>query len=73
MYDAPGSVAGTDYYYGQATDDGNFMDVEFHGPGSEHGPYVGASDVMLAWLFVVLALVLLWLMGAGLFKGSNHS
>lgn len=61
-----------DVFYGQATDDGHYDDVEMY---DSHGsPTTGAvSGMGLAWGYVVLALGALWLMGAGLFKGSNQS
>lgn len=61
-------------YYGQATDSGQYDDVETYGDGSQ--PSVNTSlnsSAHLAWLLIVLALAGLWLMGAALFKGSNHS
>lgn len=61
-------------YYGQATDSGMYDHVQTYGAGSE--PSVSTTvngSAHLAWLLIVLALGGLWLMGAALFKGSNHS
>lgn len=62
-------------YYGQATDSGQYDDVETYGSGSQpSGPGVSLnSTAHLAWLLIVLALAALWLLGAALFKGSNQS
>lgn len=61
-------------YYGQATDSGTYDDVETYGSGSEPSTAVISNGAAhLAWLLIVIALAGLWLMGAGLFKGSNHS
>lgn len=61
-------------YYGQATDSGQYDDVDTYGPGSEPSTTtVANSSAHLAWLLIALALAALWLMGAALFKGSNHS
>lgn len=63
-------------YYGQATDSGQYDDVETFGDGSQAATGISTSlnsAAHLAWLLVVLALAGLWLMGAALFKGSNHS
>lgn len=63
-----------DVFYGQATDDGDYDDVETYGPDGEATVGVQAPAVMLlAWGIVVLSLAGLWVMGAGLFKGSNQS
>jgi len=61
-----------DVYYGQATDDGTFDDVETFGESGTIN--AGAPTAMvLAWAMVVGSLVALWAMGAAVFKGSNQS
>lgn len=61
-----------DMFYGQATDDGQYDDVETYDNNGE--ALTGAvSGMGLAWLYVVVALVGLWVMGAGVFRGSNQS
>jgi hypothetical protein len=61
-------------YYGQATDSGMYDDVETYGDGSAPNKSgVSNGYAHLAWLLIVLALAGLWLMGAFVFKGSNHS
>lgn len=62
-----------DVLYGQATDDGEYDDVQMY---DESGTPTssGARGVdMIAWGYVVLALAALWVMGAAIFKGSNQS
>ena len=59
-------------YYGQATDDGTYDDVETYGEAGTVS--AGAPSAMvLAWAMVVGSLVVLWVMGAAVFKGSNQS
>jgi hypothetical protein len=61
-------------YYGQATQDGAYDDVQTYGQGSAPDVSVSVNNAAhLAWLLVVVALAGLWVMGAGFFKGSNHS
>lgn len=61
-----------DMLYGQATDDGQYDDVEFY-DGEGNSTTGATSGMAVAWLFVVVALAGLWIMGAGVFKGSNQS
>jgi len=59
-------------YYGQATNDGMYDDVETYGDAGTVN--AGAPTAMvLAWALVVGSLVALWAMGAAVFKGSNQS
>lgn len=61
-------------FYGQATSDGQYDDVETYGEaGTEGHSATRAGSVPIAWGIVALALVGLWLMGAFIFKGSNQS
>lgn len=60
-------------YYGQATDSGHYDDVEFYGADGSANQTTKNGSAHLAWLLIVLALAGLWLLGAGLFRGSNHS
>jgi len=61
-----------DVFYGQATDDGQYDDVEMY--DSRGVSTTGAvSGMGLAWGYVAVALAALWIMGAGVFKGSNQS
>lgn len=62
-------------YFGQATDSGQYDDVETFGPSEVFGGtgVTSISATRVAVLFVAVALAGLWLMGAGVFKGSNHS
>lgn len=59
-------------FYGQATNDGQYDDVETYG---EAGTVNAAAPtaMVLAWAMVVGSLVALWAMGAAVFKGSNQS
>lgn len=59
-------------YYGQATDDGQYDDVETYGEAGTVN--AGAPTAMvLAWALVAGSLLGLWIMGAAVFKGSNQS
>lgn len=61
-----------DIYYGQATSDGQYDDVETFGVDGTVN--AGAPTAMvIAWGLVVLSLAGLWIMGAAVFKGSNQS
>ena len=60
-------------FFGQATSDGNDTDVEFHGEAGTTSRTVGGTANQLAFFMVVGALALLWIFGASVFKGSNHS
>lgn len=63
-----------DIYYGQATDDGQYDDVETYGSDGQPTHTGQASGtVLLAWGLVILSLAGLWVMGAAIFKGSNQS
>jgi hypothetical protein len=64
---------GSDYLYGQATDDGNYDDVETAGADGTVARTVGGTDQHIAFLMVVGSLVLLWVFGASIFRGSNQS
>jgi hypothetical protein len=60
-------------YYGQATDDGAYDDVDVHGVDGTVGALSAAPDMAMAWGLVALSLLGLWLLGAAVFKGSNQS
>lgn len=60
-------------YYSQATDSGQYDDVEMYGPEGDAPTATVNSSAHLAWMLILLALAGLWLMGGALFKGSNHS
>jgi hypothetical protein len=62
-----------DWFYGQATDDGNYDDIETYGETGTISRTVAGSDTHVAFLIVVGSLALLWIMGASIFKGSNQS
>jgi len=59
----------TPEFFGQATDEGQYDDVAF----DNVIPLPADSDMRLAVGLVLASLVLLWLMGAAIFKGSNQS
>jgi hypothetical protein len=67
MFESP------DIFWGQATDDGAYDDVETHGPAGTVNNTMGGTAHHLAFLFVVGSLALLWVLGASIFKGSNQS
>lgn len=58
--------------YGQATSDGDMDDVDMFGPDGTIGNNV-ASALGGAYFMVIAALVALWVLGAFVFKGANHS
>lgn len=62
-------------FYGQATDDGNYDDVDMYGPDGQpsHPTQNAPASMMMAWGIIVLSLAALWVLGAGVFKGSNQS
>ena len=68
------TYSSTPEYYGQATDSGHYDDVEMYGDDGmpNHLSMTGGAH-RTAWLLIVLALAMLWVMGAALFKGSNNS
>ena len=58
--------------YGQATSDGDYDDVSmYESDGSIVQSVTTANGI--AWCIIVGSLVLLWVFGAALFKGANHS
>lgn len=67
MYDTTDPI-----YWGQATDDGAYDDVETYGPDGT--ALAGPGDGMtFAFVIVAASLAALWVMGAFVFKGSNQS